>query len=169
MNKTLYVIALVLVLIAAGAAYKKHNTNSDNASMQLQYATMIVFKDKQKLYQLTTYDGTPVTSMVIQLKPVYQQVYKNVYINHRSQFVFSNGEGVTLQGEPLFWNRKGDIVTYDYKKIHEGSVFYAKQTPLRENTAMTLMELKNEIKAEQFKHLKDNKTLERIKLRETKA
>jgi hypothetical protein len=107
---------------------------------------MAVFEDKDKLWQVTTYDDVPITAMVIEVYPQYKQLYKKVYLNFRSQFVFADGSGVTLQGEPLFWNRAGDVVDYNYNTINESSIFYINGKGVKPHTAMTLKQLKTDIR-----------------------
>lgn len=119
---------------------------------------MVVFEDRDKLWQVVTYDDEPITAFVVDVYPTYTESLKKVYLNYRSQFVFSNGEPILLNGEPLFWNRNGDIVDYSYKHISESLVFYINDKGMAPGTAMTLKTLQM--------NLKSNVLREKDKLRE---
>lgn len=108
---------------------------------------MIVFDNKDKLWQIVTYDDDNVTALEIDIYPKYSEKYKKVYINYRSQFVFFNGEPILLNNEPIFWNRRGDIVDYNYNVINESMVFYIDKIGMPANTAMTLKNLKMKIRS----------------------
>ena len=103
---------------------------------------MVVFKDKDKLWQVITYKGKAVTSMVITLYPKFKQVQKKVYLNYRSQFVFSDATPLLLDSEPLFWNRDGKVVTINGKVIDEGLIFLVDNKEVTRGTPLTLFELK---------------------------
>lgn len=103
---------------------------------------MMVFENKDKLWQVVTYNDEPVTAFVVDVYPTYTESLRKVYINYRSQFVFSNADPILLNDEPLFWNRNGDVVDYNYKNINESMVFYINDKGMPPRTAMTLKELK---------------------------
>ena len=112
---------------------------------------MIVFENKDKLWQVVTYDDEPVTALTIEIYPKYAENYKKVYINYRSQFVFSDGKPVLLNKEPLFWNRRGDIIDYDYNVISEGMVFYISGKGMKPRIAMTLKTLRSNLRSNVLK------------------
>lgn len=121
---------------------------------------MVIFKDKTALYQVVTYEDKPITALVIQLKPKFHQAYHKVFLNYRSQFVYSDGRPIMFRDEPLFWNREGNVVNYDYQVIHEGNLFYVDESAMKHGTAMTLLELKSIAKAKYHKSLRDNVRME---------
>jgi len=143
-NKLVLAVIVILVcsIIGAYSYFTKGKQINLNHSQP-----MVVFKDKDKLWQVVTYKSEPVTSIVITLYPKFKQTKKNVYLNYRSQFVFSDAAPVLLDNEPLFWNRDGEVVTLNGKIINEGLVFLVGNKELARNTALTLYELKVGIKS----------------------
>lgn len=107
---------------------------------------MVVFDNKDKLWQVVTYSGEQVTAFSIEIYPQYQESFKKVYINYRSQFVFHDGSPILLNNEPLFWNRAGEIVDYNYRHINEGLVFFVGDKGMRPRTAMTLKTLREDLR-----------------------
>lgn len=148
MKKVVMIIFAVLAVGLAGWEYIKM-TDSDTGT---QYP-MIVFKNKEQLWQVVTYENKPVTAMSVRLQPKYKQSFRNVYLNFRSQFVFSDATPILIMGEPIFWNSAGDVVTYHYKTIRENLVFYVDDKGMKPHTAMTLFELKNTIKGNYLKEI----------------
>lgn len=150
-NKLSFGFFGVIVLLAAITLVTTYLQNKQ--SKPIQHYPMVVFKDKAKLWQVVTYDEKPVTALNIQVKPAYKEVFRKVYINFRAQFVFSDGEPILILDEPIYWDRNGDVVTYGGKVVSEGLVFYVAQRAMKPNTAMTLFELKNEIKASYLRQM----------------
>ncbi|MGP4962591.1 hypothetical protein [Pseudoalteromonas nigrifaciens] len=146
-------VILVFTITAIGLMSKKGSVVDMTHTLP-----MVVFKNKDKLWQVVTYDDEPVTAMIIEIYPKYSENFKKVYINYRSQFVFSDGSPILLNNEPLFWNRRGDIVDYNYNVISEGMVFYINGKGMKPRTAMTLQTLQL--------NLRSNVLKEKDKLRE---
>lgn len=140
------IIVASIILSSFGASmlfYSQKAKQTDNRRV----LPMIVFENKDKLWQVVTYDDEPVTALVIDIYPKYKESLKNVYINYKSQFVFFDGAPVLLDGQPLFWNRLGDIVDYNYNSINESLVFLVNNKGMVPNTAMTLKTLKTHIRS----------------------
>ncbi|MBE0420184.1 hypothetical protein EI165_08610 [Pseudoalteromonas nigrifaciens] len=140
-------VALLVFIITAISLLSKKGTVVDVTHT----LPMIVFENKDKLWQVVTYDDEPVTALTIEIYPKYAENYKKVYINYRSQFVFSDGKPVLLNKEPLFWNRRGDIIDYDYNVISEGMVFYISGKGMKPRTAMTLKTLRSNLRSNVLK------------------
>lgn len=140
-------VALLMFIITAISLLSKKGTVVDVTHT----LPMIVFENKDKLWQVVTYDDEPVTALTIEIYPKYAENYKKVYINYRSQFVFSDGKPVLLNKEPLFWNRRGDIIDYDYNVISEGMVFYISGKGMKPRTAMTLKTLRSNLRSNVLK------------------
>lgn len=140
-------VALLVFIITAISLLSKKGTVVDVTHT----LPMIVFENKDKLWQVVTYDDEPVTALTIEIYPKYVENYKKVYINYRSQFVFSDGKPVLLNKEPLFWNRRGDIIDYDYNVISEGMVFYISGKGMKPRTAMTLKTLRSNLRSNVLK------------------
>ena len=148
-KKIIYVLGVSLTVCAASFVayeYQKPRTiNYDKTS------PMMIFKNKDKLWQVVTYDGQPVTTLMTRIHPEFSQEYRNVYLNYRSQFVFSNGTAITVEEQPIYWNRAGDIVTIDYTEINEAYIFWVGDQEMKANTAITLAGLKKQVLSEILK------------------
>jgi hypothetical protein len=125
---------------------------------------MVVFKDKSALYQVVTYDNQAITALVIKLKPKFRQAFHKVFLNYRSQFVYKDGQPIIYREEPIFWNREGNVVDYNYQVINEANLFYVNESAMKHGTAMTLLELKSIAKAKYHKSLRDNIRMEGLKV-----
>lgn len=148
-------------LIAAYFIYKPEVVHTGPLDSQLP---MVIFKDKTALYQLVTYDNQPITALIIKLKPKFHQAFHKVYLNYRSQFVYKDGRPIIYMDEPIFWNKEGDVVDYNYHVINEGNIFYVDERAMKHGTAMTLLELKSIAKATYHKSLRDNVRMENLML-----
>jgi hypothetical protein len=130
---------------------------------------MVILKDKTSLYQVVTYDDKPITALVINLTPKFRQAFRKVYLNYRSQFVYTDGRPILYREEPIFWNMLGNVVDYDYRVINEGNLFYVDERAMKHGTAMTLLELKSIAKAKYHKSLRDNIRMEGLKVLKNEA
>ncbi len=143
-QKQIVIVVVILIFIITAMSLLNKRGSVIDISHTLP---MVAFEEKDKLWQVVTYDDEPVTAMTIEVYPKYSERFRKVYINYRSQFVFSDGSSVTLNNEPLFWNRHGDIVDYDYNVIPEGMIFYIDGKGMKHRTAMTLKTLKTDLRS----------------------
>ncbi|RZD19691.1 hypothetical protein [Pseudoalteromonas sp. MEBiC 03485] len=140
-DTAILVAALSAIIMAFYLTQEKANVIDPRKTLP-----MVVFEDKDKLWQVVTYSGEPVTAFSIEVFPKYEESLKKVYINYRSQFVFHDGTPILLDSEPLFWNRAGEIVDYNYNYINEGLVFFVGNKGMKPRTAMTLKTLKEDLR-----------------------
>lgn len=163
-RKKAYIAIALLGVAAISVWYALHDTEKVVTGPLKSQLPMVIFKDKTSLYQVVTYEDKPVTALVIQLKPKFHQAYKKVFLNYRSQFVYNDGRPILFRDEPLFWNREGNVVNYDYQVIHKANLFYVDEGAMHHGTAMTLLELKSIAKARYHKSLRDNVRMESLKV-----
>jgi len=143
-NKQLLVGLVIITCLIIGIYsyfYQEVKINENHSK------PMVVFKDKDKLWQVVTYKSESVTSMVITLYPKFKQIQRKVYLNYRSQFVFSDASPVLLDSEPLFWNRDGEVVTLQGQIVDEGLIFLVNNKEVERRTPLTLFELKVGVKS----------------------
>lgn len=159
-----YFSAGLLLIAAIVGGIVLYEPEPEQRGPLLSQMPMVIFKDKTAQYQVVTYDDKAVTSLVIQLKPKFHQAFHNVYLNFRSQFVYNDGRPILYREEPIFWNREGDVVNYDYQVIHEANIFYVDEGAIKKGTALTLRELKDIAKAKYHKSLRDNVRMESLRV-----
>ena len=138
-----YSVIVVAVLVIAGKVLY------DVSQTPPSYNTdpLVMLKDKGQLFQVVTFDDEPVTVLSVELYPKYKEVHKKVYVNFRSQFVYSDGSGIAFDGSPIYFNREGDIMTYDHRIVPEPYVFFVGETEMPSSKAMTLRDIKSSAKA----------------------
>jgi hypothetical protein len=153
-----YIALTALSITVVTILYSSHEPVKTHAGPLSSQLPMMIFKDKTVLYQVVTDENIALTALVIQLKPKSHQAFHKVYLNYRSQFVYNDGSPILFKGEPIFWNNKGNIVNYNYKVIHEGSLFYINER------AMTLLEFQSISKVKYHNSLRDNVRLENLKV-----
>lgn len=163
-KKKAYIAMALLGIAAIAVWYNSYEPEKVVTGPLKSQLPMVIFKDKTALYQVVTYEDKPITALVIQLKPKFHQAYKKVFLNYRSQFVYNDGRPIMFLDEPLFWNREGNVVNYDYQVIHEGNLFYVDEGAMQHGTAMTLLELKSIAKAKYHKSLRDNVRMNGLKV-----
>ena len=142
--KKIIVFLALLSLVVVGAVLFNQKVVMPDMKKTLP---MIIFENKDKIWEVVTYDDDSITAMVITVYPKYEQSYKKVYLNYTSQFVFSDGQPILLHNEPIFWNRRGDVVDYNYNNISESRVFYVNGKGMAPHTAMTLKNLKTNLRS----------------------
>ena len=143
-NKKLIYCVGVFLVVSTGS-FVAYEYNRPRMIDYDKTSPMMIFKNKDKLWQVVTYDGEPVTTLMTRIHPEFSQEYRNVYLNYRSQFVFSDGTGITVEEQPIYWNRAGDIVTIDYTQVNESYIFWVGDKEMRTNTAITLAGLKKQV------------------------
>jgi hypothetical protein len=158
-NKTLIAI-MILVIGLSSFGYVLYDPVKEQTGPLKSQLPMIIFKDKTALYQVITYENKAITALVIKLKPKFHQAFHKVYLNYRSQFVFNDGRPIIFRDEPIFWNREGNVVDYNYRVINEGNLFYVDTNAITQGTAMTLRELKTVAQARYHKSIRDNVRME---------
>ena len=142
----IYIVSAVAIILTIGAiiTFKVITSGEQQANLDHQ-KPMVIFKDKDRLWQVITYSGDFVHVMEVDLYPEFKQVKHQVYLNYRSQFVYSNGSGILFNEKLIFWNRAGDIVLYDGRVVPEEYVFFVNDNEMKSGTALTLFELKEDI------------------------
>lgn len=64
---------------------------------------------------------------------------KSVYINSKSQFVYSDGSPIMHNGYPVYWTHTGKLVDVSGRLISKKSIFlYEDNRPVPDSTAMML-------------------------------
>jgi hypothetical protein len=164
-NKIILVTVVTLACMSIGIYTYLYKTKLPNINHS---KPMAVFKDKDKLWQVVTYKSEPVTSILVTLFPKFKQVHKKVFLNYRSQFVFSDATPILLVDEPIFWNRDGNIVLMNGSIVNEGLVFLVGKKEMDSRTPLTLFELKVGVKSniEKQRVLKNTRDQQRTSLTE---
>ncbi len=126
-------MAFCAIWIAASGNYKTSFSPTffdDKASKP-----MVILSDKESRYRLITREGQSVTTFIDSKD---SEKFEEVYINHRSQFVFSNGESILFKGKAIFWNRLGDIMTYNMTKISKSEVLFVDEKEMPADKSFVL-------------------------------
>lgn len=90
-------------------------------------------------WPVESYEGDSVQFEQVSLNENHtvEKKTSTVYISAKSQFVFRDGTPIkTVQGDSLFWNDAGHVITRELKRIPENTVFTLHDKPLPVGTAL---------------------------------